>query len=62
MLTGLKFFYDFLLAAIKDHVPIVSLKNRKFFTWYNHDLISIVKDKEQAWKDYTAVQSEKGIF
>ena len=50
-------FYDFLFAAIKDHVPIVSVKNRKFPTWYDHDLISIVKDKEQAWKDYKLSKS-----
>ena len=38
--------------TVKDNVPIVPLKNRKFPAWYYHNLISLVEDKEQAWKDY----------
>ena len=54
---GFEVFYNFLFAVINDRIPIVSLKNRKFPTWYDHDLISIVKDKEQAWKDYKLSKS-----
>ena len=40
-----------------DHVPIVSLKNKKYPTWYDYELISIIKDKEQAWTAYKFAKS-----
>ena len=48
---GYEAFDDFLFAAIKDYILIVSLKKVNFLPRYDHELISIVKDKEPALKN-----------
>ena len=38
-------FYDVLHAVIRDNVPQVNIKVHKYPSWYNHELITLIKQK-----------------
>ena len=51
-------FYDFVHAAISDHIPVVHL-SRKFPPWFDRTVRKALKDKERAFaakNDYLTIQ------
>ena len=57
---ALSYFYDIIFAVIADSVPIVKLKSsHKFPSWYNSELISLIKDKEHARKLFIRAGRDK---
>ena len=45
-------FYDVLYAVIKDNVPRVNIRAHKYPSWYNHELIQLIKDEYKSRKKY----------
>ena len=45
-------FYTILNNIFEQTVPFKVNRNRRYPTWYNKDIISLIKDKEKAYKKY----------
>lgn len=50
---GLSFIYDLIFSSVRESVPVIKLRKRRFPVWYDSELISLVREKELARKEYT---------
>ena len=50
--STLEHFYDLVFAVIRDSVPQVRFNAAKYPPWYNPELISLVREKEAAHRQY----------
>ena len=46
------YFYDMLYATITDHVPTVKIRQNKFPHWYDHEIITMINEKERIRRRY----------
>ena len=46
--SAVSMFYDLVMSAISDHVPIVELKS-KFPPWYDRSVRDLLREKERAF-------------
>ena len=53
-------FYDLVLAAVNDHVPIVELR-RKFPPWYDRTVRDLLREKEQTHRRKKAHPTQENI-
>ena len=47
---GFDLFYDIVYAAINECVPCIRIRVRKYPIWYDNDMISSLKEKDNAHK------------
>ena len=45
-------FYDVIDAVVKDNVPSVNIRDRKYPHWYDRDIICMIKEKYRWRKKY----------
>ena len=38
-------FYDIIYAVMNEYVPKITIRNRKYPQWYDHDIISMINEK-----------------
>lgn len=43
-------FYDVVHAIIKEHVPFIKKRSRKFPQWYSKEAIQVLANKKRAWE------------
>ena len=46
------YFYDMLYATIREHIPTVKIRQNKFPHWYNHEIITMINEKERIRRRY----------
>ena len=47
-----QYFYDIIFAIMTDCVPTFNVKPSRYPTWYNHELITLIKEKARVHSKY----------
>jgi len=58
--SAVDLFYDFVFAAVNDHVPMIELR-KKFPPWFSRTVRDLLREKEQAHKRKKADPSAANI-
>ena len=57
-----EYFYDILYAIIKDNIPVVNIKSRRYPHWYDTEIIIMLKEKEKYRKKFIKQGRNKTSF
>ena len=58
--SAVQLFYDFVFAAIDDHVPVVQLR-RNYPPWYDRDVRQLLREKEKAHRRKKVCPSPENV-
>ena len=59
---GFDLFYDFVYAAINECVPRIRIRGRKYPIWDDNDMISSLKEKDDAHKACSLSLTDYQVF